>query len=502
MEKRFGNTKSHDPQKEAGSPLIRGVVLGVLVLFYAVGGFCISPRPEIRTVFAQLAYIPIVLAGLWWGKKSVYVALLLAVSLFSVYLQDEYEGTWWSDGTLALFFVAAAFTLGWISERLDAGQKALDVSRARYRLLIQKSLAGIFVYRDEKILFCNDRLASLLGYEKDRLIGEPVWRLIHEQEQPRLHEYIRRRKEEGVADMHYEARLVTRKGRVVWADIASSLLDYEGSPAVLVNVYDITARKEAERKRRELMRLAHEQEEQLVHSSRLAELGEMTAAIAHEVNQPLTGIRNFARNAAYMIEENAGSPAEIQENLRLISEQVDRASKIINQMRQLTRKTESRPNPVDLNDVIRETLDFLMPQIRLSNVEVSVNLAEDLPPVMGDKIRIEQVFLNIVTNAIQAMEEVNLRRLTVTTVMEDSGDHPVRVDVLDTGRGFGSEEAEKLFTPFYSTKKPGQGTGLGLSISLRIVKDHHGLLSATGEPGGGARFTIRLPLAGDAGRGT
>jgi C4-dicarboxylate-specific signal transduction histidine kinase len=135
----------------------------------------------------------------------------------------------------------------------------------------------------------------------------------------------------------------------------------------------------------------------------------------------------------------------------------------------------------------------------MASVEVILGLEENLPEIMADKIRLEQVFLNIINNAVQAMEESETRRLTVNTRLEPSADHPVIIEILDTGKGFSEAESEKLYTPFFSTKEPGKGTGLGLSISLRIVKDHDGQLKAEGKPDGGARFVIGFPLPGENG---
>lgn len=261
--------------------------------------------------------------------------------------------------------------------------------------------------------------------------------------------------------------------------------------AVQVMLSDISARAEAEHERRELAELAHRQEEQLEHSTRLAELGGMAAAISHELNQPLTGIRNYARNAFYMIEKGLGGAEEVKGNLRLISEQVDRAAKIINQMRELTRRADRTSAAVDVNGVIRESLEFLMPQMRLTEVAVTLSLAPDLPPVWGDRVRLAQVLLNLLTNARQAMDGAAERRLRVESRREQAGALPIVVDITDTGRGFSEEEARRLFQPFFTTRKGGHG--LGLSISRAIVKDHGGAIEAAGSAGSGARFTIRLP---------
>ncbi len=272
----------------------------------------------------------------------------------------------------------------------------------------------------------------------------------------------------------------------MWVVAAGSPASWEGREAMLVNVVDVTERKESEE-------LARRQEEQLVHSTRLAELGEMAAAISHELNQPLTGIRNYARNAFYMIEKRLGGEAEVKDNLRLISEQVDRASKIITQMRELTRRSDRSFTALDMNGVIRETVDFLLPQMKLSEVETVFELSEDLPRVNGDRIRLAQVMLNLLTNARHAMEESDRRRLVIRS-RADGG--VIVVEVSDTGKGFTEDEERRLFVPFYTTKK--NGHGLGLSISRAIIKDHQGTIEAHGTPGAGAVFTIRLPVRQEA----
>ncbi len=250
---------------------------------------------------------------------------------------------------------------------------------------------------------------------------------------------------------------------------------------------------ETEARLRELSELGRTQEEQLEHSTRLAELGEMAAAISHELNQPLTGIRNYARNAFYMLEKKAGTEDEVKGNLRLISEQVDRAARIINQMRELTRRSDNAFAALEVNGVLRECLEFLVPQMKLADVELSLSLAAELPPVWGDRIRLSQVFLNLLTNARQAMDGAANRRLTVTSRRGDGPSLPVVIEISDTGKGFTDEQARKLFQPFYTTRKGGHG--LGLSISRAIVQDHKGVIEATGSPGAGATFRIRLPAA-------
>jgi len=477
--------------------IIQVSVIAALVVIYMALGIYFHLALQTNIVFPHFAYIPIVLASMWWGRKGTFVAVLLGAFILSYYVLGFGFGGLLADVARTVFFVVIALCVGTLSERVASGQKQVLASAGRHREIIEKSLAGVFVYRDSNIVFANSRMGRLLGRTAESLIGCPIWDLFHELDRARVRELVASRGEHGSSDLHYECRLLKDDGATLWADVASSVIDFDGEPAVLVNAYDITERKEAEKKRHELIALTQRQKEQLVHSTRLAELGEMAAAVAHELNQPLTGIRNFARNAFYMLEKGVGSPDEVKDNLRLISNQVDRASRIINQMRELTRRSDREFATVDVNAAIRESIEFLMPQMKLSGVDVALSLSDDIPKINGDRIRMAQVFLNVLTNARQAMEETERRRLSVRSHFDHGKDLPVVIEFSDTGKGFEADKADRLFAPFYSTKEAGQGTGLGLSISLGIIEDHHGSIEATGSPGKGATFTIRMPVTDD-----
>jgi len=421
------------------------------------------------------------------------------VVLMAAAAMGAFSAAWLLSPGAGLFAGSVVIAAGaaWILslyKRLAHLRRTRRATEAKYRQLMEKSLAGIFIYRDDTILYANAKFKEILGYRPEEGLGKSFWDYIYELDLPKVRAMVERR-QEGQSDLQYECRLRSSDDKPVWAEIVSSLMDYEDAPAVLVSVYDITERKETEEKRRELSHLARRQEEQLIHSTRLAEMGEMAAGVAHELNQPLTSIKNFAKNAAYMLDEQAGNLDDVRENLHMIAGQVDRAARIINQMRELARRSEQYLALVDINVALRDSVRFVMPQMRLSGVDVVLQLADALPPVLGDRIRLEQVFLNLLMNARHAMEEAPVRRLTLRTRHEPEGEWPILVEVADTGHGFSPEVAEKLFTPFFSTKKAGQGTGLGLSISLGIIKDHGGAIDAEGAGGQGATFRVRLPAA-------
>jgi PAS domain S-box-containing protein len=450
---------------------------------------------RMEIIYAHFMYVTIALASMWWGFWGMAVAGALAALVLCFDLSGLVPAHLGNDLARVVFYPIVAFFIGYLRRRLTAGQQALRLSEENYRLLIENSLAGVLVYRGEAILFANRRFAVLLGWTPEVLDGRNVREIFHATDRERVLQMAEPRGPGDPAALSYEARLLRADGTAVWVEGTSALTTFRGEPAVLVNVYDISQHKQAELKERELAELARKQEEQLVHSTRLAELGEMAAAISHELNQPLTGIRNYARNTYYMVEQKVGSVEEVKENLRLISEQVDRAARISTQMRELTRRSDRQFVRLDLNSLIRESVDFLLPQMKLSEVEVSLSLDPLLPEIRGDRIRLSQVFLNLLTNARQAMEQCAVRRLAIRSYRATRPDLPAVVQLADTGKGFSAGEAAKLFVPFYTTKKSGHGTGLGLSISRTIIQDHKGTIEAAGAPGKGATFTLRLPAA-------
>jgi signal transduction histidine kinase len=386
---------------------------------------------------------------------------------------------------LALVPLGACLGAGFLAGRSVRPASGADAGGVRE--ILQGGSHGVLLLRGGTIAMANVAACRLLGREPGSLDGTPFASLLRPEDGAAGRAVV------GEPDLPHELDLLRRDGSLVPVQALAARIRVDGQGLDAVSVTDVSARREAEEGQRALADLSRRQEEQLEHSTRLAELGEMAASISHELNQPLTGIRNYARNAYYMLEQKPGAEDEVKNNLRLISEQVDRAAKIINQMRELTKRTDSAFAVLDVNSVIRESVEFILPQMKLSEVEVSLDLADMLPPVWGDRIRLEQVFLNLLSNARQAMSDAPARRLFIRSHAEAGAPPGVVVDVADTGKGFSADQVGQLFQPFYTTRKGGHG--LGLSISRAIIQDHKGSLSARGAPGAGATFTLRLPTA-------
>ena len=229
-------------------------------------------------------------------------------------------------------------------------------------------------------------------------------------------------------------------------------------------------------------------EEQLRQSEKLAALGELVAGVAHELNNPLTGISAFAQ---LLLEDSI--TREQRDSVRLIKREADRAVGVIRDLLIFSRKPGPTRSPVDLNEIIELTLRLRNYSLRSAEVDVSVALAPDIPRVHGDDQRLQQVLLNLVVNAEYAMQRSSVKQLTVRTEAFDQG---VVLTVSDTGSGMAEETRQRIFEPFFTTKPAGQGTGLGLSVSYGIVQAHGGTISVESQLGSGSLFRIYLPASG------
>ena len=234
----------------------------------------------------------------------------------------------------------------------------------------------------------------------------------------------------------------------------------------------------------------------------MATLGEMSAGVAHELNQPLSVIKTSASFLANkIVRDEPVSPQILRELADEMDSQVDRASLIINHLRQFGRKTDIRKVNVQLNDCIRGTFTVLGRQLEVHGIEVDLALDDALPPIRGDRNRLEQVFLNLIMNARDALDEKEEmagqdveKSLKITSKTEND---EVVVKISDTGLGMSGAVKEKIFEPFFTTKPVGKGTGLGLSISFGIVRDYDGVIEVESEEGRGTTFTIRFPAVSE-----
>ena len=243
-------------------------------------------------------------------------------------------------------------------------------------------------------------------------------------------------------------------------------------------------RKEQDRERKEATA-------QMIQASKLATLGEMATSVAHELNQPLSIIRMAAGNARRRMSKNSADPEYLIDKLESVEEQTSRAAAIIDHMRMFGREATEEPEPIDPRAVVMNALELMGEQLRLAGIRVETQLAEDCPSVLGHSIQMEQVVLNLLTNARDAMSERDGEsKLTLRVFSDHKGVHIISED---TGGGISEEALPRIFEPFYTTKEMGKGTGLGLSVGYGIVRDMDGTIRAE-NIGDGARFSITLPF--------
>src|ERR1700675_1307664 len=230
-------------------------------------------------------------------------------------------------------------------------------------------------------------------------------------------------------------------------------------------------------------------EEQLIQAEKLAAMGQMLAGVAHELNNPLTAIIGVTE----LVREREGTDDSTRRQLELTHRQARRAARIVQNLLEFSRPASPQKKPLDLNNLLERTLQLQEPSLRRNNIKVDFHPQADLPGVIGDANQLIQVFLNLVTNAEQAIREVrDTGRIQIRTGRVGS---QLAIPVQDDGVGTRPEALPRIFDPFYTTKRPGGGTGLGLSICMSIIREHGGNIEAETLPAGGTAFTVTLPIA-------
>jgi two-component system, NtrC family, sensor kinase len=363
-----------------------------------------------------------------------------------------------------------------ITDRKKA-EEALRQSEEKLRLMFNSLSQGVSVSNLEgKITDVNDVKVRMHGYgSKEDIIGRNVSEFASPRDRDRSAQN-RKRLLEGNLIKNFEYTYITRDGKEFPAEVSSAIFkDSQGNPLGTITISeDITERKKMD--------------QQLMLTDRLASIGQLSAGIAHEINNPLTGVIGFSE---LLLEKDL--PADIKADVETINREAKRTAVIVKGLLTFSRKQGTDKSPVDINTVIRWVLQMRSYEQRVNNIEAVDCLASDLPQIMGNGAQMQQVFINLIVNAEQAMTEAHGKgKLTITTTQ--AGDK-VRVSVSDDGPGISPESMRKLFTPFFTTKEVGKGTGLGLSICHGIVTEHGGRIYAESEPGKGATFIIELPAA-------
>ena len=341
---------------------------------------------------------------------------------------------------------------------------------------------------DGAVDFVNRRWLEFSGFSLDQALGWGWVDALHPEDRFRMIDAWRAAIASG-NDMEEEARMRGADGQYRW--LLFRIVPLRNGSGKIVKWYgksmDIEDRRRAEQERERVRQL----ESDMAHINRVSMMGELAASVAHEVNQPLTGIVSNGSACIRLLAAQSPNVEEALDGLRDIVRDGKRAGEVIARIRAMTKRAATPRGELDLNDVIREVLVLVRDEAKKRSVSIQTEFAETLASVMGDRVQLQQVVLNLVMNAMDAMSTVSgrPRELVIHTRNMDGGQ--VQVTVEDSGVGLDPDKMSKIFEPFYTTKS--SGMGMGLSICRSIVQSHGGLLWATANDGPGTRFHFSLP---------
>lgn len=369
-----------------------------------------------------------------------------------------------------------------ITERQRA-EEALRESEAKFRTLAETVPAGTMIYQNSRLCYANPAAEQITGFTLQELRDKPA------AESPHRGFLSRRAPRESATDrgpngpLRSELKIKTKAGEERWLDVSTGAMTYNGQPAVLTTAFDITARKQAEE-------LARRRQAELAHIARLSTMGEMAAGLSHELNQPLAAIGNYAKLCVRRIEAGTTDPDRLLDPLEQITAQVRRAAEIVRRTRSFVGRREPHRRPLHLNELVEKMTDFIEYEARSRTVTIRLDLDPSIPPVKADPVEIEQVLLNLLMNAMDAMTDAGTkdRHVTVRTTAADPS--RIEVAVVDNGPGIRPDIQKRVFDPFFTTKP--EGMGMGLPICRSIIAAHGGELWATPNPDAGMTFRFTL----------
>ena len=361
-------------------------------------------------------------------------------------------------------------------------QEKLEKSEKKYYAIFNNIPNCIFVIDSDtlRIRDCNENAEFNYGYKKKEMINKLFTDLFMDKDKTECASLIKTKNNlEKIQHKH-------KDGSTLFTNIRVSLLEYQNGNQLIISCTNITDKIETE--------------QQLIQASKLATLGEMATGVAHELNQPLSVIKTASTFIMKKISKNEQINDDILSTLlKKMDSNVDKASGIINHMRQFSRKSGLNMEKIQINDVVTNAFKVFHQQLKIRGIKVIKETDQDLPIIMGDPNRLEQVFINLILNARDAIVEKwgdredlsDTKKIIIKTYFDKKY---VFVEVIDTGTGINDAIAEKIFEPFYTTKEVGKGTGIGLSISYGIIKECKGIIYTDREKKDGAAFIIKFPI--------
>ena len=380
--------------------------------------------------------------------------------------------------------VVAAMEMGIDISARKRVEERLLTSEAKYHAIFNHIPNAVFVLdvEDYAIIDCNEMAERSYGYASGEMNGASFISLFPDEEQERTKSYMR------AFTALNRVRQKRKDGSMFYVDFRLSPAVYNDKNVLLVSATDVTDRLETEQK--------------LIQAGKMATLGEMATGVAHELNQPLTVIKTASSFIMRKIKRSQPIDPDILNTMaEEIDAHVDRASQIIDHMRAFGRQSDHRLERVSVNDVINNSVNMFISQLTLRGIAVQRELEDNLPEIMAVTNRLEQVFINLLLNARDAIDEAlenDASAAKVITVRTYSTQRTIVAEVEDTGTGVPQRLIDKIFEPFFTTKNVDKGTGLGLSISYGLIKDFGGTIRVQNKEHGGARFSLTFPRGGNS----
>ncbi len=382
-------------------------------------------------------------------------------------------------------------------EDLKQSQQELARTEEKTRTIIDTALdAVVTMNASGKVTSWNKQAEAIFGWSSAEAIGVRMSELIIPQSQRLAHERgIQHFLETGEGPLlgrRIELNAIRRDGAEFPVELEVIGMKLGGDWIFSAFLRDITESKRAEEKLRESEQALRNTQTELANMARAMTVGQLTASIAHEVNQPLSGIITNAGTCLRMLDSNPPNIEGARETARRTIRDGNRASEVITRLRALFSRRQPATEPVDLNEAAREVIALLLSKLQRNNITLRSELADDLPLVTGDRVQLQQVIMNLLQNASDAMNNVHdrSRQLLIQTGPDDAAH--VRLTVRDSGIGLDPQTVNRLFDPFYSNKN--DGMGIGLSVSRSIIENHGGRIWAKPNDDAGATFSFSIPL--------
>jgi PAS domain S-box-containing protein len=373
-----------------------------------------------------------------------------------------------------------------INEELQATEEELQHSQERLERMFESATDGIVVTTlDGTVLKVNERAAQMIGYtSEDELLGKSCFDCVAPGDHQKMAKNMQKVIKEGLIKRQ-EYTLRKADGTEFPAELSTNIIkDASGNAIGLITIArDITERRQAEEREDQL-------QQELNLASRLASIGQLAAGVAHEINNPLTGVIGFSH---LMLSRDI--PDDMKQDLQVIHSEAQRVAKIVENLLVFAHQRKTGREYVNINDIITRVLELRAYEMKVNNIEVEKQLDPELPLTVADAGQFQQVFLNIVLNAEYFMTKANNKGQLVVKTEKTNGN--IRISFTDDGTGIIPENLDKIFNPFFTTKEVGKGTGLGLSICHGIITQHQGRIYAQSQPGKGATFVIELPIVAE-----